>query len=99
MLSAGRSGGGVSKPAAAGPSTHCALAASFQSTQPLRRGRLLPAARVTGATLMWGISGKLRKKYGVEGDVRQELYKASTQFGGVGGGLLNPTTVKGAAGC
>jgi hypothetical protein len=24
---------------------------------------------------MWGISGKLRKKYGVEGDVRQALYK------------------------
>ena len=33
------------------------------------------AARVVGATMMWGIGGKLKKKYGVEGDVRQALYK------------------------
>ena len=34
-----------------------------------------PAARLVGATLMWGLSGKLKKKYGVEGDVREQLYK------------------------
>jgi hypothetical protein len=27
--------------------------------------------------MMWALSGRLRKKYGVEGDVRQCLYKAS----------------------
>jgi hypothetical protein len=26
---------------------------------------------------MWGIGGKLRRKYGVEGDVREALYKVS----------------------
>ncbi len=35
------------------------------------------AARVVGAIMMWGISGRLRKKYGIEGDVRAELNKAA----------------------
>lgn len=35
------------------------------------------AARVVGAILMWGISGRLKKKYGIEGDVREELYQAA----------------------
>ncbi|PSC71399.1 prostaglandin E synthase 2-like [Micractinium conductrix] len=37
-------------------------------------------ARVVGATLMWGISGKLKKKYGVEGDVREALYKSADEW-------------------
>lgn len=32
------------------------------------------AARIVGATMMWGLSGKLKKKYQVEGDVRDALY-------------------------
>lgn len=44
------------------------------------------AARVVGATLMWGISGKLRKKYGVEGDVREQLYKSADDWVGAVGG-------------
>ena len=35
------------------------------------------AARVVGATTMWAIAGRLKKKYGVEGDVRETLYKAA----------------------
>lgn len=35
------------------------------------------AARVLGATTMWAIAGRLKKKYGVEGDVREALYKAA----------------------
>lgn len=38
------------------------------------------AARVVGAILMWGISGRLRKKYGIEGDVRTELYQAASEW-------------------
>lgn len=38
------------------------------------------AARVFGATLMWGISGRLKKKYGVEGDVRQVLYQSADEW-------------------
>ena len=34
-----------------------------------------PPARVVGATMMWSLSGRLRKKYKVEGDVRDALYK------------------------
>ena len=37
--------------------------------------RCAAAARVVGATMMWGLSGKLKKKYKVEGDVREALYK------------------------
>lgn len=32
---------------------------------------------------MWGLSGKLRKKYGVEGDVREVLYSVSGGKGGL----------------
>ena len=35
------------------------------------------AARLVGAVMMWGISGRLRKKYGIEGDVRVQLYEAA----------------------
>jgi len=35
------------------------------------------AARVVGATTMWAIAGRLKKKYGVEGDVREALYEAA----------------------
>ncbi|BDA42556.1 Prostaglandin E synthase 2 [Coccomyxa sp. Obi] len=38
------------------------------------------AARVVGAVLMWGISGRLKKKYGIEGDVRAELYQAASEW-------------------
>ncbi|KAL4857532.1 Prostaglandin E synthase 2 [Chlorella vulgaris] len=38
------------------------------------------AARVFGASLMWGIGGKLRRKYGVEGDVREALYKSANEW-------------------
>ena len=34
-------------------------------------------ARLVGAVMMWGISGRLRKKYGIEGDVRTQLYEAA----------------------
>lgn len=47
------------------------------------------AARVCGATLMWGISGKLKKKYGVEGDVREVLYEVRRQLAAP---LLTPWT-------
>ena len=32
------------------------------------------SARVAGAVMMWGISNKLKKKYGIEGNLREELY-------------------------
>ncbi|KAK9816538.1 hypothetical protein WJX72_001704 [[Myrmecia] bisecta] len=32
------------------------------------------AARVIGATMMWGISGRLKKKYNIEGEAREEMY-------------------------
>lgn len=38
------------------------------------------AARLVGATMMWGISGKLKKKYGVEGDVREVLYQSADEW-------------------
>lgn len=38
------------------------------------------AARVVGASMMWGISGRLRKKYDIHGDVREELYKAADSW-------------------
>ena len=31
------------------------------------------AARVVGATMMWSLSNRLKKKYGIEGDVREAL--------------------------
>lgn len=38
------------------------------------------AARIVGASMMWGISGRLRKKYDIQGDVREELYKAANSW-------------------
>lgn len=38
------------------------------------------AARVAGAGLMYGISGKLVRKYGIEGDVREALYAAANSW-------------------
>ncbi|KAL6770622.1 TEF18 [Auxenochlorella protothecoides x Auxenochlorella symbiontica] len=32
------------------------------------------AARVAGAGMMWALSGRLKKKYGIDGDSRKELY-------------------------
>ena len=32
------------------------------------------AARIVGATMMWSLSNRLKKKYGIEGDVREALY-------------------------
>jgi microsomal prostaglandin-E synthase 2 len=32
------------------------------------------AARIVGATMMWSLSSRLKKKYGIEGDVREALY-------------------------
>ena len=32
------------------------------------------SARIAGAVMMWGISDKLKKKYGIEGNLREELY-------------------------
>lgn len=47
-----------------------------------------PAARVAGATMMWGISGKLKKKYGVEGDVRECLYRVSADDAPAAGSVI-----------
>ncbi len=33
-----------------------------------------------GATMMWTVAGRLRKKYGVEGDVRENLYRAADDW-------------------
>lgn len=38
------------------------------------------AARVVGALMMWTISGRLKKKYNIKGDVRAELYKAANAW-------------------
>ena len=38
------------------------------------------AARVVGSVMMWGISGRLKTKYGIEGDVREELYQAANTW-------------------
>jgi microsomal prostaglandin-E synthase 2 len=38
------------------------------------------AARLGGASMMWAISGRLKKKYGVEGDVREALYSAGKEW-------------------
>lgn len=38
------------------------------------------AARVSGAGLMYGISGRLIKKYGIEGDLREALYAAANKW-------------------
>lgn len=38
------------------------------------------AARVVGATMMWGLSNRLKKKYGIEGDVRNALYAMADEW-------------------
>ena len=38
------------------------------------------AARVVGATMMWSLSNRLKKKYDIEGDVREALYKLADQW-------------------
>lgn len=38
------------------------------------------SARVAGAVMMWGISNKLKKKYGIDGDLREELYLCGDQW-------------------
>jgi microsomal prostaglandin-E synthase 2 len=38
------------------------------------------AARIAGATMMWAISNKLKKKYNVEGDLRENLYKCANDW-------------------
>lgn len=38
------------------------------------------AARGVGAVMMWSISGRLKKKYDIVGDVRFELYKAANAW-------------------
>ena len=38
------------------------------------------SARVAGAVMMWGISNKLKKKYGIEGNLREELYTSANQW-------------------
>ena len=35
---------------------------------------------MAGAMMMWGISGRMRKKYGISGDVRQELFAAGDEW-------------------
>lgn len=38
------------------------------------------AARIAGATMMWAISNRLKKKYNVEGDLREALYKCANDW-------------------
>lgn len=38
------------------------------------------AARVVGATMMWALSNKLKKKYNVDGDVREVLYGCANDW-------------------
>ena len=38
------------------------------------------AARLVGAVMMWGISGRLKKKYDIHGDVRRQLYAAADDW-------------------
>ena len=38
------------------------------------------SARIAGAVMMWGISNKLKKKYGIEGNLREELYLSGDQW-------------------
>ena len=38
------------------------------------------AARVVGATMMWTLSNRLKKKYKVEGDVREVLYECANEW-------------------
>ena len=38
------------------------------------------SARVVGAAMMWGISGRLKKKYDIQGDLREQLYQCADQW-------------------
>lgn len=38
------------------------------------------AARIVGATMMWSLSNRLKKKYNVEGDVREQLYSCADEW-------------------
>lgn len=38
------------------------------------------SARIAGAVMMWGISNKLKKKYVIEGSLREELYLCGDQW-------------------
>lgn len=38
------------------------------------------AARIIGAGMMWGVSGKLKKKYNIEGEPRAELYASAEEW-------------------
>ena len=38
------------------------------------------SARLAGAVMMWGISNKLKKKYGIDGNLREELYLCGDQW-------------------
>ena len=38
------------------------------------------AARIVGATMMWSLSNRLKKKYGIEGDVREALYTLAEEW-------------------
>lgn len=37
-------------------------------------------SRVAGAAMMWAISGRLQKKYGIQGDLRQHLYDDANEW-------------------
>lgn len=37
-------------------------------------------SRVAGAGMMWAISGRLQKKYGIQGDLRQHLYDDANEW-------------------
>ncbi|KAK9802683.1 hypothetical protein WJX73_005605 [Symbiochloris irregularis] len=39
-----------------------------------------PATRTTGATMMWFIARRLVKKYGIQGDLREELYAVAAEW-------------------
>lgn len=38
------------------------------------------ASRVAGAGVMWAISGRLQKKYGIQGDLREQLYTSANEW-------------------
>jgi len=38
------------------------------------------AARIVGATMMWGLSSRLKKKYDIHGDVRESLYQLAEEW-------------------
>lgn len=38
------------------------------------------AARIAGSTMMWALSSRLKKKYGIEGDVREVLFACADEW-------------------